>query len=441
MFPKDAPPTNTYFIRTFGCQMNAHDSEHIAGVLRSAGFEESPTIDDAGVVVFNTCCVRQSAEDRVWGNVGAISTGRRASRVVAVCGCMAEKHGLDIMRRARSVNLVFGMEALARLPGLVEAARLSPVCDLGEVGRASIDCLPSVRASASQAWVPVSHGCDNNCSYCVVPSVRGTERSRPLEDIIEEVERLADEGTVEVVLLGQNVNSYGRDSRTGPFARLLEEVAGVDGIKRVKFETSHPRDLTPDVLEVIGSVPEVCEYLHLPVQSGSDSVLAAMNRGYSGDFYLELVRRARREVPGITVTTDIIVGFPGETDDDFSATLDLVKAAECDAAYLFLYSAREGTPAATMSGEVPDMIKHQRFERLAATQDGFTARSLEKVVGSDVEVLIEGPARRGDMLSGRTRGHQVVLMQRTGVAGPIASVHIDAAGKHSLRGSILNGEE
>ena len=420
--------------------MNVHDSEHVRGVLQDAGYEPAASVDEADVVVFNTCCVRQSAEDRVWGNLGAIASAPR--RTVAVCGCMAQKHGAGILQRARAVNLVFGMDALGRLPQLIEMASEAPVCDLGDVGGAMIDPLPTVRGSRVQAWVPVSHGCDNNCSYCVVPGVRGPERSRTAGDVLAEVERLAADGVVEVVLLGQNVNSYGRDLGRGPaFAELLAGVAAVPGIRRVKFETSHPRDLTEDVLDVMAGSPEVCEYLHLPVQSGSDAVLEAMNRGYGRDEFLELAQRARKKVPGLTLTTDIIVGFPTETDKDFVDTMELVREVEFDAAYLFLYSPREGTPAAGMTSVVTDEQRRSRFDELVRAQDEITARSLGKIVGRDVEVIVDGLSRRGNLFTGRTRGHRVVLIEPEKIESPLVTVRVHGAGKHSLRGKIADPGE
>ena len=428
-----------YFIRNFGCQMNVHDSEHIAGVLENAGYERADSVEQSGLLIFNTCCVRQSAEDRVWGNLGALNlTEGNRGRIVAVCGCMAQRHGVEILRRSPVANLVFGMDALSRLPELIEESRRSPVCDLGDVSHATIDCLPAIRGSKAQAWVPVSHGCDNRCAYCVVPMVRGAQRSRAMSDIVDEVERLVGQGAREIILLGQNVNSYGRDLETTvSFAGLLDAVASVEGIRRVKFETSHPRDLTHEVLEVMAREPHICEYLHLPVQSGSDRVLAAMNRGYGRDYCFELIARARKTVPELTVTTDIITGFPGETEDDFADTLELLREVEFDSAYLFIYSEREGTPASLLGGNVSIEEKHRRFDKLARLQEGITARSLEKIVGHDVEVLIEGFSKRGGFLAGRARGHQVVLLSGDRPNGCLARANIHEAGKRTLRGKVV----
>ena len=421
--------------------MNAHDSEHVAGVLQSAGYRPAESLPEAEVVIFNTCCVRQSAEDRVWGNLAAISSTDPRPRVLAVTGCMAERHGAGVMDSSPGVDLVFGMDALERLPRLIEECAGGRLCDLGSVEEARIDRLPSSRAAGARAWVPVSHGCDNNCSYCVVPSVRGGDRSRPASEIVDEVGMLAAKGVAEVVLLGQNVNSYGRDIDTSAgFAGLLEKVASVEGISRVKFETSHPRDLLPDVLEVMAGVPEVCEYLHLPVQSGSDRVLGAMNRGYGSGNYSELAARARGTVGGLTLTTDVIVGFPGETEEEFSETLGLLERVEFDAAYLFIYSPREGTEAASLPDDVSEEAKHDRFDRLATAQQEITSRSLERLVGTTQQVLIEGDARRGGLLRARTRGNRVVLLPAPAPVDVVADVIITGTGRHALRGRLADPE-
>jgi len=274
----------------------------------------------------------------------------------------------------------------------------------------------------------------------VVPSVRGPERSRPAGEIVSEVDRLSREGVLEVVLLGQNVNSYGRDLGVHPgFAGLLKKVAAVDGISRVKFETSHPRDLSEDVLEVMSSVPEVCEYLHLPVQSGSDRVLERMNRGYGRDYYMELATRSRAAVPGLTLTTDVIVGFPGETEDDFADTVDLVRRVGFDAAYIFIYSARQGTPAAEWTGDVPDAVKHQRHDELAGVQDAATALSLAGLVSTVQQVLVEGEAKKGGMVRCRTRGNRVVLVPAGTPRQAVLDVTITGSGRHALRGLVAGG--
>ncbi len=433
----DASP-GSFYIRTFGCQMNMHDSEHISGVLTESGYSPAETLHDANTVIFNTCCVRESAEDRVWGNLSTIASRPYGPVLVAVCGCMAARHGVEILRRFPGVRLVFGLDAVERLPELLRASHDSPICDLGDMSSARIDGLPASRRSLSRAWVPVSYGCDNRCAYCVVPSVRGAQRSRPPGEVVAEINRLADEGVVEVTLLGQNVNSFGRDLIGGEeFAHLLERVASVPGIGRVKFETSHPRDLTDGLLEVMSAAGPLCEYLHLPVQSGSDRVLEAMNRGYAKDYYLARASRARELVSGLALTTDIIVGFPGETERDFNDTLDFVRLVEFDAAYTFMYSPREGTPAYDLDDDVPSDVKHRRLEELSRLQGEITSRRLSMIVGRDVEVMVEGPARTPGDVVGRTRGHQmVVLPAEDAPVDSLVRAVIRGAGGHSLRGSV-----
>jgi tRNA-2-methylthio-N6-dimethylallyladenosine synthase len=433
----DAPP-GKFYIRTFGCQMNSHDSEHISGVLTTSGLTIAETLEDADIVIFNTCCVRESAEDRVWGNLSTLAARPDGPVLVAVCGCMAARHGVEILRRFPGVRLVFGLDAVERLPELLRASRGSPVCDLGDIASAVIDGLPASRRSLARAWVPVSHGCDNRCAYCVVPSVRGPQRSRPPDEVVEEVTRLAGEGVLEVTLLGQNVNSYGRDLAAGEeFSRLLERVASVPGIRRVKFETSHPRDLNDGILEEMSARKTLCEYLHLPVQSGSDRVLEAMNRGYTRYYYLERASRARELVEGLALTTDMIVGFPGETEGDFNDTLDLVRRVEFDAAYTFMYSPREGTPAFDMDDDVPAGVKHRRLEELARLQGEITSRRLSMIVGRDVEVMVEGPARSPGDVVGRTRGHQVVVLPAADApVDSLVRAVISGSGGHSLRGEV-----
>lgn len=431
----DSPRRNSYFIRTFGCQMNSHDSEHIAGVLEDWGYEPAGNMEDAGVVIFNTCSVRNSAEERVWGQLGAFKRKSSELPLVAVCGCMAERLGTEIINRCPQVNLVFGLDSLRKLPGLLERSLWRHVCVTGNIERARIDGLPSRPAGKARAWVPVSHGCDNLCSYCVVPFVRGRAWSRPKEDITREVRGLVARGVMEVTLLGQNVNGYGRDlDAPVSFSELLESVADT-GIRRVKFETSHPADLSDELLRVMSEKDAVCEYLHLPVQSGSNRILGGMKRGYSREYYMERVEAARRKVRGLVVSTDIIVGFPNESDSDFSDTLDLVETVRFDMAYMFIYSRREGTAAAGMKGEPAHDVKLERFNRLNQVQERITAESLAEMVGARLEVLVEGRARRGDLVVGRTRGNRVVLLREgSATEGALVSSVIREAGKHSMKG-------
>ncbi len=418
--------------------MNEHDSEHIAGVLASAGYTPCGEAEAADILIFNTCCVRQGAEDRVWSNLAAIGAKDGSARVVAVCGCMARKHGVEVLRRTGAVRLVFGPESVERLPGLIETCLAKRTSDLGDIEDDRIDRLPALRRSASAAWVPVSHGCDNDCAYCVVPSVRGRQRSRPFREILAEVTGLARDGVIEVTLLGQNVNTYGSDIEgEAGFARLLGCVADVPGIRRVKFETSHPGDMGDDILQAMASHPALCEYLHLPVQSGSDRVLDAMGRGYGKEFIIELAARARQLVPGVTLSTDLIVGFPGETESDFEQTLEVLRTVEFDSAYTFIYSPREGTAAYGIPDDVPAERKKERLTRLVRLQNEITRAALGKVVGSDVEVLVEGPGRKPDQVIGRTRGHQVVVLAGGGIPpGTLVRAAVTGSGAHSVRATV-----
>jgi tRNA-2-methylthio-N6-dimethylallyladenosine synthase len=403
----------SYFVRTFGCQMNKHDSERIAGLLEQRGLIAAEGPDVADVVVFNTCCVRETADERLYGQVAslkALKTGGRPDVIIAVGGCVGQRDGIAMLKELPHVDIVFGTHNIDELPSLVDAA---------EAGRTSVRVLaesttfasdlPSVREHPWHAWVAITVGCGNHCSYCVVPSVRGPERSRPFEAIVSEVQRLAADGVVEVTLLGQNVNSYGRDRYGEPrFAELLRAVGGA-GVPRVRFATSHPKDLSDATIAAMAEVPALMPYLHLPVQSGSDPVLAAMNRTYTRDDYFALVDRLRTAVPGITLSTDVIVGFPTETDADFEQTMDLFERVGFDHAFTFIYSPREGTPAAALDYTLPREVVQARFDRLAALVRDHSLASNVRQVGRVVTVLVEGASRRDQhVLTARTPGNRLV---------------------------------
>ena len=434
----DDPALLSFHIKTFGCQMNVHDSEHIAGILEEAGFQRSGSESEADISILNTCSVRQGAEDRVWGNLAANASRVETGRQVAVCGCMAQRHGVDILRRFPGVRLVFGLGAFARLPELLRKSVQDRLCETGGIDEALIDRLPSRRSSTARAWVPVSHGCSNSCAYCVVPLVRGRERSRPPGEVIDEIEVLASQGVMEVTLLGQNINSYGCELGAAVhFGGLLESVASVPGIHRVKFETSHPKDMNDVILEAMSASDEACEYIHLPVQSGSDRILALMNRGYDTEYYLERVRRARELVEGVSISTDIIVGFPGETERDFEQTLELVDRVKFDHAFMFAYSPRAGTPAFELKDDVSVTEKKRRLASLIDAQNRVTARNLRKVIGSSVEGLIEGRGRGKGQAIGRSRNHHlVVLPAEHAPPESLVRCSVVGAGLHSLRGAV-----
>lgn len=419
---------STYHIRTFGCQMNKHDSERIAGLLEARGLVATTSPEQADVIVFNTCCVRETADDRLYGQVAslkALKTGGRPDVVIAVGGCVGQRDGAAMLKALPHVDIVFGTHNIHELPALLDAAeRGRSVVSVAEQGDRFASDLPSAREHPWHAWVSITVGCDNHCSYCVVPSVRGRERSRLFEDIVREVEALGADGVREVTLLGQNVNSYGRDRYGWPrFAELLRAV-GESGIPRVRFATSHPKDLSSETIEAMATTPAVMPYLHLPVQSGSDRVLDDMNRRYTRQAYLRLVDEVRAAIPDITLSTDVIVGFPTETDSDFEDTMDLFEQVRFDHAFTFIYSPREGTPAAAMASTLPRAVVQDRFDRLALLVREHSFESNQRLVGDTVTVLVEGPSRRDDRtLTARTPGNRLVHL-----ACPDARTPEDLAG-------------
>ncbi len=404
----------TFHVRTFGCQMNKHDSERIVGLLRAAGLFLAKDALSADIVVFNTCCVRERADERLRGQVSSlksVKTGGRPELLIAVGGCMGQRDGEALLRELPMVDVVFGTHNVARLPALLEAAERSrrPVVEVLAEATDFTSDLPGEREHRWHAWVPITVGCDNFCAYCIVPHVRGRERSREEDSIVRECESLAAEGVLEVTLLGQNVNSYGRDLYGRPgFAELLRRVADT-GLRRVRFLTSHPKDLSQETIDAMAASPGICRYLHLPLQSGSDGVLKAMNRHYSRDDYMDLVDRLRERMPDLALSTDVIVGFPGETDRDFADTMEVVERVGFDQAFTFIYSPRAGTPAASMPGGVPREAAQERFDSLVQqVQASALVRNLS-YLGTVQEVLMEGPSKRdAGVLAGRTGTNKVV---------------------------------
>ncbi len=403
----------TFLIRTFGCQMNKHDSERVAGLLSAQGMRPVEEAEDADVVVFMTCCVRENADERLRGQARSLKSVKagRPGQLIAVGGCIGQRDGEKLLAQIPHLDVVFGTHNVAHLPALLESAhrqRRPQVEILAETTDFTSD-LPSEREHPWHAWVPITVGCDNFCSYCVVPYVRGREKSRPIEDIVSEVTSLVADGVLEVTLLGQNVNSYGRDLYGEPrFAEVLRAVAET-GVARIRFATSHPKDLSEETIAALAEVDAVMPYLHLPVQSGSDDVLRAMNRHYTRESYLDLVTRIRAAVPGIAVSTDVIVGFPGETDEDFERTLDVARAVGYDQAFTFIYSPRAETPAAKLPGQVPRDVSQERFDRLVEIVQASALANNASYAGTTQPVLIEGVSRRDEsMLSGRTPTNKVV---------------------------------
>ncbi len=426
-----------YHIVTYGCQMNAHDSEQIAGILERMGMREAAARDEADLVIYNTCCVRDNAERRALGNVGWLKELKKAKPelMTGVCGCMVQQPGMAqrLVKRYPFLDMAFGTHELHRLPELLRQlldsrARVVCVSDEDLVAEG----LPVKRVSRIQAYVNIMYGCDNFCSYCIVPYVRGRERSRLPGDILRELEQLARDGVREVMLLGQNVNSYSGGGLD--FAGLLRAADGI-GIERIRFMTSHPKDLSEALIDVMANSRHICHQLHLPVQHFSDRILAAMNRKYTSAHYLELVDRLRGVMPEIGLTTDLIVGFPGETEDDFERTLELVERVRYDSAYTFIYSPRQGTVAASMPDQVDADTARRRIHELIAVQERITGEIYASQLGRVQRVLVEGPAARGEgRLAGRTeRG---ITVNFTGAAreGELVDVRITGAGHNTLKG-------
>ncbi len=397
------------WIETYGCQMNVADSELMLGVLAREGYAVADRPDDADVMLVNTCAVRDNAEQRVIGRVGELQRHKRPGDVLGVVGCMAQRLGPILLDRVPKVDLVVGPDGYRNLPELLgHAASGGRIADVEYRGWEHYEDIPQVREAGPTAFVTVQRGCDYRCTFCIVPTTRGPERSRLLDDVVREVRDLVGAGVTEVTLLGQTVNSW--HDGTHDFADLLRAVGAIDGVRRIRFTSPYPTDFTARVIEAMATTPAVCEHVHLPVQSGADTVLKRMLRRYRRAEYLEVVGRLREAVPGITFSTDIIVGFPGETDAEFEETLTLVAEAAFDDAYTFKYSVREGTPAVRIRDHVPDDIASGRLERLIDAVRAQARRRNAARVGQVHEVLVERPARRGDLLLGRTRQNFLVLV-------------------------------
>ncbi|HHX77884.1 MAG TPA: tRNA (N6-isopentenyl adenosine(37)-C2)-methylthiotransferase MiaB [Firmicutes bacterium] len=434
-----------YLLNVYGCQMNERDAEIIAGYLEKLGYRETSRIEEADFIALNTCAVRQKAEEKVYGKLGKLKKlkEQKPELMLAVAGCMAQQPGVaeKIKSRFPFVDLIIGTHNLHEFPRLVEEAAFSreTVLDVWEQAGSIQEFPQGKRKHPVKAWVSISYGCDNYCSYCIVPYVRGRERSRKQENIINEVKGLVGSGYKEITLLGQNVNSYGKDlGLPDSFPELLLSLEKIAGLERVRYMTSHPRDFSANLIEVLRIARKVCEHVHLPVQAGSDRILKAMNRGYTGRDYLDLVKRIRAAVPGVSLTTDIIVGFPGESEEDFQQTLDLIEAVRFDAAYTFKYSPRRGTPAALLTDQVADPIKRERLAMLLEKQNLISREINEKLVGKSLEVLVEGKNDKyGGKLFGRTRTNKIVNFSgEDALIGSMINVKITEAQTWSLTGEI-----
>ncbi|HEX6145573.1 MAG TPA: tRNA (N6-isopentenyl adenosine(37)-C2)-methylthiotransferase MiaB [Acidimicrobiia bacterium] len=434
-----------YFIRTFGCQMNEHDSERIAGLFEIDGMRPAEGVDSADVVYVNTCTIRENADNRMYGNLGQLKAIKDANpeMMLVVGGCAAQKDRDMIRERAPWVDVVMGTHNLDRVLDLMDhAENWGPITEVVDELQAMPSSLPVKRELEHSAWVTIQVGCNNTCTFCIVPSVRGVEVSRRPGDIVSEVERLAADGVVEVTLLGQNVDTYGRDlaldgKRRPIFGELLRRVGEVEGIRRVRFTSPHPNDFREDVAVAMAETEAVCEHLHFPLQSGSDRMLRAMHRGYNRRKYLERLGMAREVIPGLAVSTDIIVGFPGETEEDFDLTLEVVEEARFDHAFMFVFSPRPGTAAAELSDQFvhEDVIK-DRFARLVEVQNRISGEKNAELVGTTVEVLGEGPSRKvPEIATTRTRTGKVVHVAGEHRAGAFLDVAVEAAYQHHLVGS------
>ena len=441
----------TYHIKTFGCQMNLHDSERVSGLLDQCGCLEVPTPEEADIVCFMTCCVRENADQRLYGQASAtvsMPTPPSGRRVVAVGGCIAQRDGERIREHIPNVDVVFGTSALASLPTLLSEAFEAPggavEVDTSELAQGFSTDLPSHRAQHFHAWVPIMTGCNNFCTYCIVPYVRGRERSRTFESVVSECRLLAADGVREITLLGQNVNSYGRDFYGSPrFAELVRAV-GETGVDRIRFTSSNPKDLSDEVIAAMAETPAVMPHLHLAVQSGSTRILKAMNRRYTREQYLELVSRLRTAMPDLALSTDVIVGFPGEEEEDFLQTLSLVREAAFSSAFTFIYSKRPGTPAAKIVDPTPHEVIQDRFDRLAEQVAQQAHDANQKELGGSVLALVEGSSKRDEaVLVGHSEKNQTVHFSAPegvdpiSLVGRICEVHVDEARTWYLRGTMV----
>lgn len=438
----------TYFLRTFGCQMNEHDSERIAGLLEADGMIQAASAGEADLIVLNTCTIRENADTKLYGYLGSLKRIKmeRPNLKIAVGGCSAQKERDTIMERAAWVDVVFGTHNVHRVVDLLDhAAEWGPITEIWDETRTIEDIpsgLPVHRESPHSAWVTITIGCNNSCTFCIVPIVRGAEISRRPGDVIREVEGLAATGVKEVTLLGQNVNSYGRDldlnGRKPLFADLLRRVGEIDGIERIRYTSPHPKDFREDVALAMAETAAVCEQIHFPLQSGSDRILARMHRGYTGERFLEKLEMMRAIVPNLAASTDVIVGFPGETEDDFQATLDVMAAARFDNAYTFQFSPRPGTPAADMDGHVAPNVVAERFERLVELQNAISYENNVAQVGRVESVMVEGPSRKDPLVATtRTRGNRIVHVDGILEPGSLLDVVITRAAAHHLEGSLV----
>ncbi len=433
------------FVETYGCAQNENDSEHIRGMLSDMGYGFCDDVKDADVIIYNTCAVRENAELRVFGNLGALKhqKTKNPSLIIGVCGCMIQQPHIaeQIKKKYKHVDLIFGTHVVYRFPQLLdEALNDGRVLDIENSEGRIFEGVTSKRDEPPLAKIPIMYGCNNFCTYCIVPYVRGRERSRSAENVLKEVREVAMQGYKEVMLLGQNVNSYGKDLEGGlSFAKLLSEVCRVDGIERVRFMTSHPKDISDELIEVMAKEDKICKQLHLPVQCGSDRILKKMNRSYNREKYLEIVKKVREKMPDIVLTSDVIVGFPGETNEDFEETMSILDLVQYDMIFSFIYSKRKGTPAAEMEDCLTDEEKHQNFERMVAFQNDISKKKNDAYLGRTEKVLVEGCSKTNpEFMSGRTDGGKIVNFRGSSeLTGEMVEVRITEVKTWSLLGEIV----
>lgn len=432
-----------FYIETWGCQMNEEDSEKLSGMLKISGYEKTENKKTADLIIFNTCCVRENAEQKVFGNLGALKSvkEKNPNLIIGICGCMMQQDDManTIMKKFPFVDIIFGTHNSHMLPEYLNRVKQEgkSIVEIWDKEKGIVEGLPVDRLSKIKAFVTIMYGCNNFCTYCIVPYVRGRERSRTPEDIEKEIRELVKDGYKEITLLGQNVNSYGKDlSPALDFADLLLRIDKIEGLERIRFMTSHPKDLSFKVIEAVRDGKKICEHIHLPVQSGSSRLLKKMNRHYDKEYYIELIRNIKREIPNIALSTDIIVGFPGETEEDFKDTLDLIREAEYDSAFTFLYSPRKGTPAAEMDEMVSEEVKHERFNRLVNLVNEISAKKNREYDNEIVEVLVEGTSKNDEnKLMGRTRTGKLVNFEGSKEnIGNLVKVKITKAQSFSLYG-------
>ncbi len=435
-----------YYIETWGCQMNEEDSEKLSGMLKRIGYELTDSRESASIIIFNTCCVRENAENKVFGNLGQLKNlkEKNPNLIIAICGCMMQQKGMadKILNMFPFVDIIFGTHNAYKFPEYLnrviqEGVQVKEILNKEE---GIVEGIPVDRKSDTKAYVTIMYGCNNFCTYCIVPYVRGRERSRKPEDIEKEVKDLVAQGYKEITLLGQNVNSYGKGLENEiSFADLLRRLNEIKGIERIRFMTSHPKDLNMDVIKAIKECDKLCEQIHLPVQSGSSKILKDMNRHYDKEYYINLIKDIKREIPNVGITTDIIIGFPGETEKDFKDTLELVKEVEYDSAFTFIYSRRQYTPADRMENQIDDEVKHRRFNELVETVNSIVKEKNKTLEGKTLEILVEGPSKNDEnKLTGRSRSGKLVNFPGDkSLVGELVNVKIIKSKGFSLEGEII----